>query len=405
MSLWMVLRISLRALLRNKLRTFLTMLGIIIGVSTVITMLAIGTGAQKSMEATIASLGTNTMMVFPGASNQGGVRSGAFGASTLTVEDAKEISRQVSAVRAVTPIAQANAQVVYQDQNWNTQIVGGDVTYPQIRNWPVVQGSFFGEDDVRAAAKVCVLGKVVVDNLFGDEDPLGKTVRIKGIPMRVAGVLGVKGDSAFGQSQDDIILVPYTTVMKRIQRQANLRYIMAEAASESDVDRAKSQITEILAQRHHIGPGEDPDFSIRTQAEFAETANQSTRIFTLLLGGIASVSLLVGGIGIMNIMLVSVTERIREIGIRMALGAKRRDILRQFLVESVVLSLVGGGIGVLLGYALAHIAARFSQWPPVVSPQSVLLAFGFSLVVGVFFGFYPAWKASRLDPIQALRQE
>jgi putative ABC transport system permease protein len=404
-NLLMVLRISLRALLRNKLRTFLTMLGIIIGVSTVITMLAIGTGAQKSMEATIASLGTNTMMIFPGASNQGGVRSGAFGASTLTVEDAREIARQCTAVSAVTPIAQVNAQVVYVDQNWNTQVTGADTTYPGIRNWPVVHGRFFLEEDVRGATKVCVLGQVVVDNLFGDEDPLDKMVRVRGIPMRVVGVLGVKGDSAFGQSQDDIIIVPYTTAMKRVQRQANLRYIMAEAVSDKDVERAKKQMTELLLQRHHIEPSEDPDFSIRTQAEFAETANQSTQIFTLLLGGIASVSLLVGGIGIMNIMLVSVTERIREIGIRMALGAKRRDILRQFLVESIVLSLAGGAIGVMLGYGLSHLAARFSQWPPVVSPQSVILSFTFSLVVGVFFGFYPAYKASRLDPIQALRQE
>jgi len=405
MTLGMVLKISLRALLRNKLRTFLTMLGIIIGVSTVITMLAIGTGAQKSMEATIASLGTNTLMVFPGSSRQGGVHSGAFGASTLTVDDARELGRQCSALEAVTPVAQAQAQVVYQDQNWNTQVVGADVNYPMIRNWPVVQGRFFLDDDVRAAAKVCVVGQVVVDNLFGGEDPLDKVIRVKGIPMRVVGTLSVKGDSAYGTSQDDIIVAPYTTVMKRVQRQANVRFIMAKAVSEDKVAQAKRQMEELLGQRHRANSSEGPDFSIRTQAEFAEAANAGTRIFTMLLGGIASVSLLVGGIGIMNIMLVSVTERVREIGIRMALGAKRRDILRQFLVESIVLSLLGGAIGVLLGYGLAHLAARFSQWPPVVSLESVVLSFTFSLVVGVFFGFYPAFKASRLDPIQALRQE
>ncbi len=405
MNLWMVFRISLSALLRNKLRTFLTALGIIIGVSTVITMLAIGTGAQRSVEATIASLGTNTIMIFPGSGQTSGARTGTGGASTLTVDDAKEIPKQCSAVTKVSPITQVRAQIIFQDQNWSTQITGSDVDYPDIRNWNIVDGRFFTDDDVRAAAKVCVLGKVVSDNLFGGESPLGATVRIKGIPMRVVGQLAEKGDSAFGQSQDDIVMVPYTTCMKRLQRQSNVSYIMAEAASKDQVDRAKKQIDDVLLSRHKIQPGEDPDYSIRTQAEFAETANQSTQVFTLLLGGIASVSLLVGGIGIMNIMLVSVTERIREIGIRMALGAKRKDILRQFLVESIVLSLTGGAIGVGLGYGFAHIAAKFSQWPPVVSIQSVILAFTFSLVVGVFFGFYPALKASRLDPIQALRNE
>ena len=405
MKLWMVMRISMRALMRNKLRTILTMLGIIIGVSTVITMLAIGTGAQQSMAATIASLGTNTMMVFPGSSNQGGVRSGAFGASSLTVDDAKEIARQCRSVRYVTPITQSNAQVIFQDQNWNTSITGADITHPLIRNWAISKGAFFREDDVRSAAKVCVLGQVVVDNLFGNEDPIDQVIRVKGIPMRVVGVLAVKGDSSFGTSQDDIIIVPYTTSMKRLQRVANVRYIMASATSDKDVERAKTQISDLLKQRHNTPSGEEPDFTIRTQAEFAETASASAKIFTLLLAGIASVSLLVGGIGIMNIMLVSVTERVREIGIRMALGAKRRDILRQFLVESVVLSLSGGAIGVALGYFFAHLAARFSQWPPVVSSESVLISFGFSLIVGVFFGFYPAVKASNLDPIQALRNE
>jgi putative ABC transport system permease protein len=405
MNVLMILRISLRALIRNKLRTLLTMLGIIIGVATVITMLAIGTGARSSVEASIASLGTNTLMIMPGSSNQGGVRSGAFGRTDLTPDDLAAIARECPAVLAASPMTQNGAQIVYQNQNWQTSVNGANSDFVTIRNWPVAEGRFFLDDEVRSGAKVVVLGKVVADNLFGSEDPLDKTIRVKNVPMRVIGVLTEKGDSAFGASQDDIVVTPYTTAMKRLFHITWLRSGMVSARSKETVEKARREITELLRQRHRLNTGEDDDFTIRTQLEFAQTADASARIFTLLLGGIASVSLLVGGIGIMNIMLVSVTERIREIGIRMALGARSRDILMQFLVESMLLSLLGGLIGILLGYGLARIAARFSQWPLVISPDSVMLSFGFSAFVGVFFGLYPAFKASRLDPIQALRHE
>ena len=391
--------------MRNKMRTFLTMLGIIIGVSTVISMLAIGTGARQSVEASIASLGTNTLFLAPGSMNQGGVRSGAFGRTTLTVEDVAAIARECPSILAVSPMTQNAAQVVYQNQNWQTQVNGAGVDYPVVRNWPLAEGRFFLDDEVRASAKVAVIGKVVAENLFGNEDPIDKVIRIKNIPVRVVGVLSEKGDSAFGASYDDLVVVPYTTAMKRIFHLSNLRFTILSARSKELTTKAQDEVTELLRQRHKIPPEEDVDVTIRSQAEFAQTADASARVFTLLLGGIASVSLLVGGIGIMNIMLVSVTERIREIGIRMALGARGRDILMQFLVESVVLSLIGGLLGIALGYGVARAAAGISAWPLVVSPESVFLSFGFSAVVGVFFGLYPAVKASRLDPIQALRHE
>ena len=339
----------------------------------------------------------------PGSTNSGGVRSGAFGKTSLTPADVQAILEECRSVQAATPMTQGQAQVVYQNQNWSTSVTGGGVDYTFVRNWPVVAGRFFIDDEVRAGAKVCVLGQVVAENLFPSEDPLDHIIRVKGIPLKVIGILEAKGASAFGSSQDDIILVPYTTAMRRIFHQEFLRTALASATTSDDVAKAKEQISNLLRQRHRLGRDDEDDFSIRTQAEFAQAADASTKVFTMLLGGIASVSLLVGGIGIMNIMLVSVTERVREIGIRMALGARRSDILMQFLVESVVLSLVGGAVGVAFGYAVAQIAAKWSQWPPVVSTSSVVLAFGFSLAVGVFFGLYPAIRASRLDPIEALR--
>ena len=403
MKWFLTLRMAARVLYRNPLRTGLTMLGVIICVVAAISMLAIGTGARESVAASIASLGTNTLIIMPGSTNSGGVRSGAFGKTSLTPADVQAILEECRSVQAATPMTQGQAQVVYQNQNWSTSVTGGGVDYTFVRNWPVVAGRFFIDDEVRAGAKVCVLGQVVAENLFPSEDPLDHIIRVKGIPLKVIGILEAKGASAFGSSQDDIILVPYTTAMRRIFHQEFLRTALASATTSDDVAKAKEQISNLLRQRHRLGRDDEDDFSIRTQAEFAQAADASTKVFTMLLGGIASVSLLVGGIGIMNIMLVSVTERVREIGIRMALGARRSDILMQFLVESVVLSLVGGAVGVAFGYAVAQIAAKWSQWPPVVSTSSVVLAFGFSLAVGVFFGLYPAIRASRLDPIEALR--
>ncbi|NDD29869.1 MAG: FtsX-like permease family protein [Proteobacteria bacterium] len=381
------------------------MLGIIIGVATVISMLAIGTGARTSVESTINSLGTNMLFVSPGSVTQGGVRSGAYGRSTLTADDVGAMAKECPSVLAAVPMTSNGAQIVYANQNWQTQVSGAGVDYPIVRNWPLAKGRFFLEDEVRSGAKVAVLGQVVVDQLFGSEDPIDRTIRVRNVPVRVVGVLTEKGDTAMGNSQDDTVLVPYTTAMKRLFHLQFLRYAMVSARSKDLVEKAKSEISALMRQRHRIGPGEEDDVSIRTQAEFAQTAAASARIFTMLLGGIASVSLLVGGIGIMNIMLVSVTERIREIGIRMALGARSQDILLQFLVESMMLSLLGGTLGIMLGYGISKGAARFSEWPLMVSTESVVIAFGFSAVVGVFFGLYPAFKASRLDPIEALRHE
>ena len=401
----LILKVATLALIRNKMRTFLTMLGIIIGVGSVISMLAIGNGASASISASIASLGTNSLIISPGSVNAGGLRTGEGGRPTLTPADAVAIVAECNAVDVATPMTRNGAQLIYQNQNWATEVMGANGDFMLARNWPIAHGRFFLDDEVRASAKVCVLGQVVVDNLFAGQDPIDMTIRVGNVPLKVVGVLSAKGASAFGTSQDDIVVVPYTTAMRRLFHQDNVHDILVSAKMAEDVVRANVQIADLLRQRHRIRRGEEDDFNIRTQAEFAQTASQSTRVFTILLGSIASVSLLVGGIGIMNIMLVSVTERIREIGIRMALGARPHDILWQFLVEAVVLSLTGGLLGVGLGYLIALIAAHYSSWPPVVSGLSVLLAFGFSLMVGVFFGIYPAFKASQLDPIEALRNE
>ncbi len=401
----LILRISLRALLRNKLRTFLTLLGIIIGVATVISMLAIGAGARRSIEAGIQGLGTNVLLVMPGSVNQGGVRTGAFGHTNLTVADADAIARNCPSVAAVSPVTQNGAQVIYAGQNWQTQVNGVGPDFPVVRNWPMAEGRFFLPEEENAAARVCVLGTVVATQLFPNSDPVGKVVRIQSEPCRVLGVLAKKGDSAFGTSNDDVVVVPVSTAMKRLFNLSYLHVVMACADSRVDVDRARNEIIALLRQRHRIGSHEPDDFSVRTQAEFVAAADSSTGAFTMLLGGIASVSLFVGGIGIMNIMLVSVTERIREIGVRMALGATEADIRWQFLVESIVISLLGGAIGIATGWGIARLVAGLTSWPLVVSGRSMLLSVTFSAAVGVFFGLYPAFKASRLDPIEALRHE
>jgi putative ABC transport system permease protein len=401
-------RIALRALARNKMRSFLTALGIIIGVGAVIAMVSLGEGAKKGVEERFNSMGTNLLFVSPGSRNFRGAHTGAGAWQSLKAEDADAIAAQCDAVKFTSPSSSTRAQVVYGNKNWNTQIQGAGSHYPEIRNWEIEAGSFFEEGQVKTASKVCVLGSEVKKTLFEDEDPIGKVIRVKQIPFRVLGVLKSKGDSGGWFNRDDMIVAPYTTVMKRLAGVDYIGSIDIQAAAMDRTTEAQKQIEDLLRIRHRIAPGADDDFQVRNMAEIAEGAAQSTQILGILLGSIASISLLVGGIGIMNIMLVSVTERIREIGIRMAVGAREKDILLQFLTEAVVLSVLGGGIGVLFGVGsskLMKFIPIFAQWKTVVSPGAILLAFVFAASVGIFFGFYPARKASKLDPIEALRYE
>jgi putative ABC transport system permease protein len=403
-----ICRVALRALARNKMRTFLTALGMIIGVGAVIAMVSIGEGAKKGVEDRFNSMGTNLLFVSPGSRNFRGLHSGFGGFQSLTPEDAEAIQAQCDAVNYTSPSVSSRAQVVYGNKNWNTSIQGTGARYPEIRNWEIEDGTFFDEGHVRAGAKVCVLGSEVKKSLFEGEDPVGKVIRIKKIPFKVLGVFKSKGESGGWFNRDDMIAAPFTTVMKRLQGVDYISSVDIQAVSSSRTAEAQKQIEELLRIRHKIAPGADDDFQVRNMAEIAEGAAQSTQIMTILLGSIASISLLVGGIGIMNIMLVSVTERIREIGIRMAIGARERDILLQFLTEAIVLSVLGGALGILFGIGASKLLkyiSIFSQWKTIVSPGAVMLAFVFSATVGVFFGFYPARKASRLDPIEALRYE
>lgn len=401
-------RISLRALRVNKMRSALTMLGIIIGVGAVIAMLAVGTGASRKIAAQISSMGSNLLMILPGSTTAGGVRMGAGTQPTLTMGDAEAILKESSAVAQVAPVLNGVAQVVYRHQNWSTGVVGTTPGMLEVRDWPLASGRSFTQQDVKSAAKVCLLGQSVVDNLFGSMDPLGQIVRIKKIPFTVVGVLAAKGQSPQGQDQDDTIYVPVTTAQKKLfgtSFPGMVRIIMVKAKGTEDLGAAERQITELLKQRHRIGPKQDNDFTVRNLTQFMQAAEQSSKVMTILLGAIASVSLLVGGIGIMNIMLVSVTERTREIGIRMAVGAKTWDIRLQFIIEALTLSLIGGVAGILFGVSGSKILSSLAGWPTVVSPLSVVLSFGFSGLVGIFFGFYPAYKASNLNPIDALRFE
>lgn len=398
-------KISLRALGRNKMRSFLTALGIIIGVGAVIAMISIGQGAKQAVEKRFAEMGTNLLFVRPGSREFRGVHIGSGTYNTLTENDAQAIEEKCNAVLYVSPSVSTRAQVVYKNKNWNTSIQGSGARYPEIRNWRIVEGSFFVEGMVKSSAKVCVLGNEVKTNLFGDEDPIGKIIRIKNIPFRVLGVLESKGESGGWFNRDDVIVAPYTTVQKRLLGIDYIQSIDVSAVSPNLTSEAQRQIEELLRVRHRIAPGAEDDFSVRNMSDIAEGAAESTRILTILLGGIASVSLLVGGIGIMNIMLVSVTERIREIGIRMSIGAREKDILFQFLTEAIVLSVLGGMVGVGIGIITSKLISHFAGWDTIVSFGAVILAFLFSGSVGVFFGYYPAKKASKLDPIEALRYE
>ncbi|HEV7485079.1 MAG TPA: ABC transporter permease [Thermoanaerobaculia bacterium] len=396
--------VGLRAIARNKMRSFLTALGIIIGVACVIAVVAIGNGATKSIENTINALGTNYIMVFPGASTSSGARM-FTGNSTLTADDADAIKNECPAVAYVAPTVRSAAQIVAGELNWGTSIQGVGVDYPLIRSWNVSDGSFFTDQDVKSASKVAVLGKTVADNLFPDGQAVGQIVRIKNVPFKVTGVLEKKGGNMMGQDQDDVVVAPYTTVMKRLSGKTKIDMLQVSAASASQVQEAQNEIDAVLRQRHRIPPNGDADFQMRSQEEIAQAQGQQATILRMLLICIAAISLFVGGIGIMNIMLVSVTERTREIGIRMAIGAKGRHVLLQFLFEAVTLAIVGGGVGVAFGIGASFAVKHFLQWPIVVTPTSVALSFGVAAFVGIFFGFYPARKASRLDPIDALRYE
>jgi putative ABC transport system permease protein len=400
-----ILLSAFRALYRNKMRSFLTMLGIIIGVAAVIVMLAIGQGAQHSVKEQILSLGTNILIILPGSQQQGGIRVGAGSITTLTEEDATAIARECPAVAYVSPGTRAGGQIIAGNLNWSTGIegVGGD--YLEIRKWKLEAGEFFTEQDIKAATKVCIIGKTIVDNLFPDMDPIGQNVRIRNVPVRVVGVLSEKGQNSMGQDQDDIVLAPYTTVLKRLSRFPFLRQILVSAISEHDIPVAQRQVTSLLRQRHKLNFSDPDDFTIRNQADLTSMANATSEILTILLASIALVSLIVGGIGIMNIMLVSVTERTREIGIRMSVGARGKDILTQFLVEALVLSLLGGILGITFGVVSSKIVSSFAEWPTFITAFSIFLSFGFSIAIGIFFGFYPARKAALLNPIDALKYE
>jgi putative ABC transport system permease protein len=402
------LRIALRALMVNKMRSALTMLGIIIGVGAVIAMVAVGSGAKRRIADQIASMGSNLLIVLSGSSTSGGLRFGSGTVPTLNVGDAKAILTEIPAVKYVAPSHWGAAQVVFGNQNWSTLVNGTTPEALEIRDWPLSSGRSFTQQDVDGATKVCLLGQTVVDNLFGGIDPIGQVIRIKLVPFTVVGVLAPKGQSTQGQDQDDTIIVPLTTAQKKLfgmQFPGMVRVIMVQAREPEAMKDVENQINDLLRQRHRLQPKQDNDFSVRNLTEIMSTAEESASVMSLLLGAIASISLIVGGIGIMNIMLVSVTERTREIGIRIAVGAKGRDILLQFLIESVVLSLIGGVMGIGIGVAGTLVLATFTQWPTLFSMEAILLAFLFSGSVGVFFGFYPARKASLLNPIEALRYE
>lgn len=407
MNLLVTFKVALRALSRNKMRSILTMLGIIIGVGAVIAMVGIGQGASASIQAQIANLGNNMLFVWSGSTNTGGIRGGSGSNNTLMPEDVEAIEAECPSVRAASPGVRANGQLVFGNQNWaaSSGIMGVNEKFPDIRAWPVASGEFFTENDVRTATRVCVLGKTVADNLFVGTDPIGQTLRIRNLPFRVIGVLSSKGQSQFGQDQDDTVIIPYTAAQKKLLTIQHVHQGMISAISPVATASAEREITALLRQRHRLGSNQENDFTIRNLTDVADAADQSSRIMTNLLASIAGVSLLVGGIGIMNIMLVSVTERTREIGIRMAIGARSRVIRRQFLIEAITLSLVGGIIGVLLGVGASVTISKTLNWPSLVSPVSIAVSVVFSVLVGVMFGYYPARKAAALDPIEALRYE
>jgi putative ABC transport system permease protein len=402
------LKIALRALRTNKMRSFLTMLGIIIGIAAVIAMMAVGSGASYVISQQIASIGSNIILVIPGSTTSGGLRSGTGGAQTLTSDDVKAIMVECPSVEIAAPTVRSSGLAVYGNMNWSTVIMGTTPEMFDIREWGISSGRNISQQDVDGAAKVCLLGQTVADSLFGSADPVGKIIRLKKVPFTVIGVLDRKGQSPQGQDQDDSIFVPLRTAQRNLVRAQNTNMVgavMVKAKSEALLAKAEEEVNSLLNQRHRITNGKDPDFSTRNLSEILAVAEQSSKAMSLLLGAVASISLIVGGIGIMNIMLVSVTERTREIGIRMAIGARKNDILLQFLTEAVLLTMIGGVTGIILGSAGAMVVSHLLSWPTLISVESIVMAFFFSAVVGIFFGFYPARKAALLNPIDALRYE
>ncbi|MFT4604684.1 MAG: putative ABC transport system permease protein [Rhodothermales bacterium] len=400
-----LIKVAGKSIIKNKMRTLLTMLGIIIGVGAVIVMVAVGDGAKSQIERQIQNLGTNMLVISPGASSAGGVSRGAGSFNRLQLDDAEKLRNESMYLSAISPVVTTFTQAVGPRGNWRTRINGVDVDYPLIRDWPVSSGSFFVAADVRQGKKIAVLGATVARELFGDDDPIGQTIRVRNVPIQVIGVLAPKGQTAEGTDQDDTILAPHTTVGTRLSRWNFVSQILASTSSPGDIPAAQEEMKAIMRESHSLAAWEADDFEIKNQSELTEAAAGTTEVMTLLLAAIAGISLLVGGIGIMNIMLVSVTERTREIGIRMAIGARGRDVLTQFLIESIVMSILGGAVGVGLGFAGASVLGNVMGWQTLVNTDTVMIAIVFSAAVGIFFGFYPARKAAALNPIEALRYE
>lgn len=406
MKIYNLIRIAFSAIKRNTLRSLLTMLGIVIGVAAVIAMLAIGQGSNASIKSTISSMGTNLVNVMPASKNSSGVRQSREMSQTLVVADVDYLKENATTVSAVSPEVNSSGQIVFGSKNWPTTIYSGNEDYSYIKKFEVATGRIFTSQEIKSAAKVCLVGQTVADNIFGDEiDPIGQTIRFNKIPFKVIGTLKEKGDNTFGQDQDDMVLAPYTTVMKRITRQTYLRAIVMSAVSEGQIDETSAEIEELMRQSHKLKESEDNDFEIRTQQELISNFSSISEMMLVLLGSISAISLVVGGIGIMNIMYVSVTERTREIGLRLAIGGKGKDILRQFLFEAIIISIIGGIIGVGLGVLASTLIESLLNWPTLITLDSILLSFLFCSFIGIFFGWYPARKASLLEPIDALRHE
>jgi len=408
MNILMIFRVALRAIWRNKVRSLLTALGIIVGIAAVIAVIAIGNGASSQMKNSISSMGNNLVMIFPGSMRSGGMHMGAGASNTLTAEDGEQLENDYpELVAAQTPMVRASAQVIYGENNWSTQVSGVGTGFPLVRGWNVGSGTFFTEEDVHAGKRVVILGQTVVDNLFPGTDPIGKTMRVKNMSFKVIGVMEKKGSNSMGQDQDDLLIMPYTTVRRTLQNSVfnNVNQILVSLHDMGDLEEAKTEFTALLRQRHRLKADKEDDFTIRDMTEITEMVTSISSTITVLLGAVASISLIVGGIGIMNIMLVSVTERTKEIGLRMAIGARPIDILMQFLLEAMTLACVGGLLGTILGVIGAKLVGNIQNWPILITESSVVVSFAFSAVVGVFFGFYPAYRASNLNPIDCLRYE